>query len=792
MKVKVLLLFCLSLVITSFVWVDEDVIRVFTEKFENYSKRHKQVKVHLFFNQDKYAPGDTAFYKAHFLTDGLQLLPGKQILNLELYNEDGKKVQHQSFSVRDGLGANQIILSKSIAPGIYLLVAYSDWMRNFSTDLFYHRQITITGQKQISTIPQAATTLLSFHPEGGKLVEGIPNRVVAHSSGVQAVQIIDDLGQVRSEFMLDEQGLGSFLITPESNKGYFARITGKAQQYKLPDAVSDGIALQLTSGMNTEPLKLLVSAPSKSDLRKQNLYVMMTAQSKVNYSAPIRLGSTEAHQVLLPQRNLPEGVTQLYILNEKGIVLAERLVFINTQSEIQVAVSTDKATYHSREKVVVEIVVNDELGNPLQTDLAVTVLNKKLFPDLTSKTLSDDLLFKSDFYNSSASFEIDRSKASWPSTLDNYLITQKWNRFQWSDVLTSTNSDMKYGFRNTLSVDGIALDGGGRPVPDSTLINVFLQEQMMGYEVYTQRDGQFDLPFLFDFWGDDRMFYLMEKGKKEINNSSLNIKRDTLAISTGFSFQVEASTDTYGDFKFKKDLIDGSFSFYANTSRQNRIGLPNPNAAFEEELFGADVSINVEEYVIFPTMEELIREVIPSLLHRKVSGKSIVRVMLSDASVITSGDPLYIIDGVMSRNSPYFLSLKPSEILAVKIVKDINKLQRFGAMGKNGIVLVQTKKPDSENLTMQSNIIQVKGLSKLLEFRSPDYATKSNTRIPDFRSTLYWNTSLKTDSGGKVLFSFYTSDDSGPLEVKLEGITLKGNPFSGQGKVMVVFDQPKH
>jgi hypothetical protein len=792
MKAKVLLLFCLSLVITSFVWVDEDVIKFFTEKFENYTKRHKQVKVHLFFNQDKYSPGDTAFYKAHFLTDGLQLLPGKQILNLELYNQDGKIVQHQSFSVRDGVGANQIILSKSISPGIYLLVVYSDWMRNFGANLFYQKQITITGQKRISSIPQAASSSISFYPEGGKLVEGIPNRVVVRSSGVHTIQLIDDLGQVRAEFMLDDQGLGSFLITPEPNMRYFARITGNTQQYKLPGAASDGIALHLTSGMNTEPLKLLISTPATSELRNQNLYLMMVAQSRVSYSVPIRLGSTEAHQLLLPQRNLPEGVTQLYILNEKGIVLAERLVFIIPQSEIHVGVSTDKATYHSREKVVVEIVVNDELGNPIQTDLAVSVLNKKLFPDQTSKPLSDELLFTSDFYNSSSSFEIDRSKASWLSTLDNYLITQKWNRFQWSDVLTDTHSNMQYGFRNTLSVEGIALDGSGLPVPDSTSINVFLQEQMMGYEVYTQRDGQFDLPFLFDFWGDDRMFYLMEKGKKEINNSSLIIKRDTLAISTGFSFQEGESTDSYGDFKFKKGLIDGSFSFYANTSLQKNTGLLNPNAAFEDELFGADVSINVEEYVIFPTMEELIREVIPSLLHRKVPGKSIVRVMLSDASVITTGDPLYIIDGVMSRNSPYFLSLKPSEILSVKIVKDLNKLQRFGAMGKNGIVLVQTKKPDSENLTRQSNIIQVKGLSKPLEFRSPDYATKSNTRIPDFRSTLYWDTSLKTDSRGKASFSFYTSDDSGPLEVKLEGITSKGNPFSGQGKVMVVFDQPKN
>ena len=795
MKTRVLLFVCLSIFITSFVWVEEDFIKVLTEKFGRYTKQHPQVKVHLFFNQDKYSPGDTAFYKTHFLTDALQLVPGKQILNLEIYNQEGKIVQHQSFSVRDGVGANQIILSKNINPGIYLFVAYSDWMKNFSSDFFYHKQITITGQKQISSITKTVLSSMTFHPEGGKLIEGIANKVVVRSSGARHVLIVDTDGRVISELMLDEQGLGSFMVTPESNKSYFAKTAGQSQQFKLQDAVLDGIALQLTAGINSEPLKLLITSPSKSVWRHQDLYLVVVTHSKLNYSVPIRLGTSEAFQLLLPQKNLPDGVSQLYVLNEKGTVLAERLVCIKEQTEIQVSVSTDKATYLSREKIVVEVTVNDELGNPVQTDFAVSVLNKKLFGDRNSISLSDELLLMSDFYKADDTFPfvIDRTRASGFISLDNFMITQKWDRFQWSDVLSITNSKLKYGFRNTLSVDGIASDDDtGRPVPDSTLINVFLQNQMMGYEVYTDADGQFDLPFLFDFWGDDRLFYLMEQKKKEISNSKLTIYRDTLVMRMGLSSKEETSIDPYGNFKFKKELIDGSFSFYANASQQINKNLNNPNAEFEEEMFGADISIDVEEYVIFPTMEELIREVIPSLLHRKVAGKSIVRVMLSDASVITTGDPLFVIDGVMTKNTPYFLGLKPSEVLTVKIVKDLNKLQRFGAMGKNGIVLVETKKPDSKNLTKLSNIILVEGLSKPLEFRSPDYSVKSNTRIPDFRSTLYWNASLKTNALGKASFSFYASDDSGPLEIKIEGITSEGDSFSKKSKVEVVFGRSKN
>ena len=223
MKTKVLLFVCLSILITSFVWVEEDFIKVLAQKFEDYNKQHKQVKVHLFFNQGKYAPGDTAFYKAHFFTDGFKLIPGKQILNLEIYNQDGKIVRSQSFSVRDGVGANQIILSKDIAPGIYMFVAYSDWMKNFSSDFFFHKQITITSHKQISSISKPVSSSIAFYPEGGKLIEGVSNKVVIRSSSAMQGQVVDNNGQVISEFVLDGQGLGSFMITPESNKSYFAK-----------------------------------------------------------------------------------------------------------------------------------------------------------------------------------------------------------------------------------------------------------------------------------------------------------------------------------------------------------------------------------------------------------------------------------------------------------------------------------------------------------------------------------------------------------------------------------------
>ncbi len=185
-------------------------------------------------------------------------------------------------------------------------------------------------------------------------------------------------------------------------------------------------------------------------------------------------------------------------------------------------------------------------------------------------------------------------------------------------------------------------------------------------------------------------------------------------------------------------------------------------------------------------MVELIREIVPSLQHRKLGGKTTVRVLLSEASIRPTGDPLYVIDGIMTKNTEYFLSMSPSDILTLKIVKDISKLRRFGAMGKNGMVLVQTKKLDLQKLKSGSTTLAVTGLNRALDFKAQNQS-KSTSRLPDFRSTIYWAPSIRTALTGKANFSFYTSDESGPLVIKVVGITTDGRPFNAITKVKVDF-----
>ena len=62
------------------------------------------------------------------------------------------------------------------------------------------------------------------------------------------------------------------------------------------------------------------------------------------------------------------------------------------------------------------------------------------------------------------------------------------------------------------------------------------------------------------------------------------------------------------------------------------------------------------------------------------------------------------------------------------------------------------------------------------EFYAPAYATEKARRsmVPDYRTTLYWNSTVKLDDTGQAIVEFYTSDAPADYDITIEGITQTG------------------
>ncbi len=332
--------------------------------------------------------------------------------------------------------------------------------------------------------------------------------------------------------------------------------------------------------------------------------------------------------------------------------------------------------------------------------------------------------------------------------------------------------------------------GTNTPVPDSTHVAIFLQKSMMGYDFYALKEGRFSISSLFDFYETDKLFVLAEYKGKEL---PIDLAIDQQEVSSLHApvLSLTENREWYSEFSMHKGEVDRAF-YFSKENLDKGTTESNSGDLLEDEFQKPDITVRISEYLIFPTIEEIIREIIPSLSVKRNEDDLRLKMNLLislDNPVASKETPLLIIDGVMTKDVNFFLGMKPADVISIKLIRKMNKLLPWGLLGKDGVVFVTTKNP-----LVAKEIVayypEVKGLTKALPFYTKNYSIPGNPLIPDFRTTLYWNAELPIDETGKATFSFYTADSLGEFIIQLEGETVDGQSQFGTKPFSVLF-KPK-
>ncbi|MFM7857417.1 MAG: hypothetical protein ACKO96_37230, partial [Flammeovirgaceae bacterium] len=176
----------------------------------------------------------------------------------------------------------------------------------------------------------------------------------------------------------------------------------------------------------------------------------------------------------------------------------------------------------------------------------------------------------------------------------------------------------------------------------------------------------------------------------------------------------------------------------------------------------------------------LVKEVIPFLEVRKRKEILNTRLLIKQKAHFSKAKfgPLFVIDGALTKDESLFLDLKPVEVFRIKIINDANRLTKFGSLGRNGIVLIETKKKSSAKLKDTSKTISFLGLNKPVKENLLPAITSE--QMPDLRTNLLWIPLAETSALGQAAVDFYTSDLKGSFIIKVRGKTKNGNPFEAE------------
>jgi hypothetical protein len=756
------------------------------EKLSDFYKLQPPVSLHLFFSQPAYAPGDTAYFRAAFLS-AADLLPvkGDQIIALDVVNNLGEVLLHQEFRMKDGWSGNQIVWPADFAPGIYRVVAYSDWMRNFSNSLFFQTELTVSGPTDfVCTKGEAG---LNYYPEGGRLVAGVVNKVVVATADAQQVLVSDSKGQSVAESVTNEAGYGFFFITPDSDETYTIKSAADSIQMQ---AKADGIALQLTpvsDGIGSH--RLILQASRSFPGRQQDLVLTVARHDQIYYSAMLRFEDRDYLATAIPSSVLPMGLCFLSINTMTGDELASRVFFNQAQSPLRPVTDLSKREVNVREELKVDFSLKDQLGTPELARISVSVYQTELFEKSPSRNPIDEYLLPvSDFS--------ERSNRFWeysndPATLDHYLITQRWPWYTWKQVLHSKPSP-SYAFKDHQFIRGRLVDANsGRPMEEVVSVTFYFSNTGKVYTIWTDASGLLEAYFLFDYYGDEELFYWIEKNGMRIKGVRLELDNDLPKYGRVEKPEVRSTPDNYYAYANFRSEIFQSYFYFIEKKLPVNLQIVSPNHVLEGFLSGVDIDIDLDDYLRFPTMQETLREVVPFLSCVRTKGQDVVRVYRPDIHQVSSGPPIFMIDGVITDDVDYFLGLDPEKVDKIKLVQSSAKLNKLGVLGRNGFVLVETKIQNNMlNVPQENSYLTIKGLTRELQFPSElPHWQKSNTRSPRPKPMLFWQPTLQLDGEGKTSFVVQTSDDTGQFVVHIEGLTTSGVPFVVKEHFTVRYDR---
>lgn len=785
--------------LSAFIWKDDPIkslMNTIEQKLQTYRVNYHPEKIYVQLDKPQYVAGETVWFKAYLVDAATnEPVPQEEVVYVDILDKQGEAVEHIKLKSTEGKIAGSLSLPDSLISGEYQLVAYTDWMRNFDDEPFFRKAIRVwevnTGQEALQQesadqVRQLAD--LQFFPEGGDWVAGIESTIAFKAIDRKGLgvavkgEIQDGAGNTLTTFESLHAGMGSFSMTPEAETQYTAILTradGSTEQYQLPQVQKRGYAL--SADEYAEPNQLLVKV--KSNVSEHgSLLLSLVGNDKVLYSEALQ-PREEEYQLSIAKNELPAGINHITLATAEGEPLAERLVFLHPERQLNLKVSLDEPQYLTREEVSLTVETTDATGKPVPANLSMAITDKDLVPeDMEKKNIFSHLLLTSDLkgFVEQPDYYFNEVTEEKKQALRNVMMTHGWRRFAWDEALPQVTHTQKA----VLSIDGKLVKDNGNPVENGEVILYVKDQHQIFLVEETDEAGNFSFEG-FDF---------ADSVELVIQGTTAKGNRDVKVVMNEGGFMPQWSEET--EFIAPDQLLATTEQFVNRSA--NQASVEQSQLGLKEMLLKEIVVQERREQIVEPfklhgradvVIDAKTLPVAPSgnileSLQGRIPGVQIYRSGMYDyrAVIRGSGSPLYLIDGVPVDASAMTM-VSQYDLDRIEVLKGPSAAI-YGGRGGGGVIALYTKRggPQYEEVEPSDNIIlhTAHGFHKVREFYSPKYTAEGKTDLPDYRTTLYWNPNVQTNEEGRATVSFYTADRNTTYRVVMNGLTASGLPGSAE------------
>ena len=730
--------------------------------FEEYNAGIEEEHLVISIDRSFYVAGESVRFRAYLLNEdrtGFSSISG--IIHLALLNQEKRVIQRGSHPVRNSNLSGELEVPENLPSGVYWLVGYTNYMRNFELQHASITPLTIINPVNSFSSIRGKDPSVEIYPEGGKILRGQSNNIVVRASADSAL-LMTSTGERVAAVNGFNQGFARFTFVPGSADYVLQTYSAGQPQSRvnLPPSETSGVLLRsVGEGQNIE-----LEVSGSPSFYNRDLKVLYYHNSKLKKLTSFELDSESGTNLLQIERDsLPEGVIHFSVWFENSL-LARRSVY-NERDKKEISLSLSKQEFAGREQV--------SLG--IDADSTFMGLNVWVLNDVIDNpwTLADQL----NLYGYFPAIYRDLDNTGDMGLLDNVLVAHAPRLFAMDSWLLSTEYKPRFLVETRgVSLMGKAFDENGSPLQRKSLSISLPGKNPVLKFARTDLEGNFFFRELEVFTTND----LYIRPGSDNNGGSIRIDwidhdLSMLELPDLAPASVSEYLQKYVDEWKVRQQIDTLF-VSETTTRIEQDPVPDP-------FYGIpDRSVKMDDYVRFASMEDVMRELVHGVKLRRKGDSYSFRVLnvvynriagRTDATYFKE-DPLSTLNGVPVFDPNVIVEIDPDEMEKIDVV---TKTFLLDGSVFDGVIAFYTRSGDypyndltNITKTTVSNDwgIMTTGTGGL---------NQDPLSIPDFREFIFWDAAF---TGNEETIRFDHSDLTGNYIIKVEGFSAGGGAVNAE------------
>ena len=731
----------------------------------------------VYFQTDKgiYETGEDLWFKTYVMdAQSLALSERSKTLFMEMLNAKDSIVWQEKYPVLSGIAAGHVYVDKNLKEGDYRIHAYTRF--SFLNDTLrpvYPKKIRVvksiaykgTDSPQDEDRP---VVRLSFFPESGDLIDGIPTKVAFKAQDAKGMPAkvagrLQENGKEIARLETVHDGMGFVFILPRKTSSYKV-VLSDGQEFSFAEVADSGLSIYLRK-QTDEYLEFHLCQPKEAAPQKIRLTGRMRGKLYCMAEGTLR----DILRIKIPVKEFPlQGIAEFTLYNENGQPMAERLVYVHPERKLHIELNTDSVRYFTRGKGKLNVKVTDEAGNPVQAHLGLSIFDGAYQNELNPENMLSYCLLSTEIKGNihNPAYYFDDNNKDRLSALDLLLLTQGWRRYVWEKADTAMLADC------------------------------FLSDEIKGRQILGKKKKQKELgngEQLLQVSGPnaENRFVLIDSLGKFVVPTDL-----MLGLRGGYVYlKPMLDKDEYKPSVIVEETFDKADSL--RKSCLSYFSYMNPSQVFSElqldyPVISQDSSILLSEITVTGKKGRVFRDKmmgrLDSLAQMKVGAAWVCSGCISGG-----GNIEYLNDYKGYSHHPIGCPVPPPGKISSPVIGRKYYLIKYEPKGENNKwiltkldeIIWKGEEFTEEELLRMNNLWRVKGYYGTREFYQPDELDMQSP-LPDARNVLLWKPDIVTDEKGVAEVEFFCSDINTSFVGVMEGTDGLGNLGTSQCEFRVL------